>query len=70
MDGACKNERCKFIENNIEIRLAVQEERTGSLKQDVQEIKDTLKDQKNRQNATLLGVIISVGLAIFQSILR
>lgn len=66
----CKGEKnCRFPDN-LEIRLAVQEERTGTMKQDIQEIKESLKESKNRQNATLLGVIVSIGLMLFQSLVK
>lgn len=69
MDHECKNEKCRFPDN-LEIRLAVQEERTGTMRQDIQDIKESLKESKNRQNATLLGVIVSIGLIIFQNMVK
>lgn len=64
MANDCLNGNCK-----MEIRVVQLEERTSTMKEDIQDIKQSLKESKNFQIATLIGVIVSIGLMFAEKVL-
>ena len=64
MANGCENGNCK-----MEIRVVQLEERTSTMKEDIQDIKQSLKESKNFQIATLIGVLVSIGLMFVEKIL-
>jgi uncharacterized Tic20 family protein len=53
----------------MEIRVVQLEERTSTMKEDIQDIKQSLKESKNFQIATLIGVIVSIGLIVIEKVM-
>lgn len=64
MANDCLNGNCK-----MEIRVVQLEERTSTMKEDIQDIKQSLKESKNFQIATLIGIIVSIGLTVLEKMM-